>query len=292
MMVSRHRRRVGPILQTIAIGFLILQFSCEIDHGLEPIRSKISGVVTFKGDKNPDLTDEVRVALVRQFPPKEINELLFSEIILNNSDKLPVEPRPWEIYVEPGSYEIVAVIWKANNQSWNISDVIGIYGGAFIGDQLIPPFPFKPVVIPESGVVIDTIEANLNRVNRDATVEGRITFEGTWPTNTGVVAIGAFTDIPAAGNVFDYLLKNVALDYSVSMHVDQADYRLRVRSTDVLKYIAVLWISDSYDFSTIRDIGYFRDPADPSKPGIVTPKAGATTGLDITVDFSQFGGGR
>jgi hypothetical protein len=292
MKTYRPKWRVGPIFQCLGIGLLLLQLTCEIDHGLEPIRSKIGGMVSFTGDKNPDLTDEVRVALVKQFPPKEINELLFSEIILHNDDRLPVDPRPWEIYVAPGSYEIVAVIWKANNQSWNISDIIGIYGGAFVGDQLVPPFPFKPIVIPESGAVIDTIniEANLNRVNRDATIEGRISFEGPWPSNTGVVAIGAFIDIPAQGNIIDYLLKNVALDYSVSTFVNQTDFRLRVRSTDLLKYIAVMWIADSFDFATIRDIGYFRDPADPSKPGIVTPKAGVTSGIDITVDFSKFGG--
>jgi hypothetical protein len=294
MMASRNRRRVVSVLQTVGIFFLLLQSACEIDHGLEPIRSKIGGMVTFKGDKNPDLTDEVRVALVKKFPPKEINELLFSEIILNNSDRLPVEPRHWEIYVAPGSYEIAAVIWKANNQSWNISDVIGIYGGAIVGDQVIPPFPFKPIVIPESGAIIDTIniETNLNKVNRDATVEGTISFVGQWPSNTGIVAIGAFTDIPAPNNIFDYLLKNVALDYSVPIKVPQAEYRLRIRSTDALKYMAVVWIADTYDFNTIRDIGYFRDPADTSKPGTVTPKPGATTGIDITVDFSRFGGAR
>jgi hypothetical protein len=293
MKTNRPERHAKAILQFLAIGFLVLQFSCEIDHGLEPIRSKIGGVVSFKGDKNPDLTDEVRVALVKKFPPKEINELLFSEIILNNSDRLPVNPRPWEIYVSPGSYEIAAVIWKANNQSWNISDVIGIYGGSIVGDQVIPPFPFKPIVIPESGAIIDTIniETNLNKVNRDATVEGKITFVGQWPSNTGIVAIGAFIDIPAQGNILDYLLKNVALDYSVPINVDQAEYRLRIRSTDALKYMAVIWIADSFDFNTVRDIGYFRDPADTSKPGIVTPKPGATTGIDIFVDFSRFGGG-
>ncbi len=294
MMAGQLRRYVGPILFTIGSGILLLHSACEIDHGLEPIRSKIGGWVSFSGEKNPDLTDEVRVATIRQFPPKEINELLFSEIILRNEDRLPVEPRPWEIYVSPGSYEIVAVIWKANNQSWNISDVIGIYGGTIVGDQVIPPFPFKPIVIPESGAVIDTIniETNLNKVNRDASIEGKISFEGTWPSNTGVVAIGAFLEVPAQGNILDYLLKNVALDYSVPTRVAQAEYRLRVRSTDVLKYVAVMWIEDSYDFNTIKDIGFYRDSADSSKPGTVTPKIGATSGIDITVDFSRFGGGQ
>jgi hypothetical protein len=288
------KQPLNRFVKSLATGAFLLLLACNIDHGLEPIRSKIGGRVVFTGDQNPDLTDEVRVAVIKQFPPRDIKELLFSDIILRNRDRLPVAPRPWEIYLAPGSYEIVAVVWKANNESWNISDIIGIYGGAFLGDQLIPPFPFKPIVIPESGGVIDTLTlvANLNRVNRDATVEGTITFKGPWPSNTGVVAIGAFIDVPRQGDVFDYLLKNAALDYSVPIHVDRAEFRLRVRSTEILRYIAVMWIADSYDFATIRDIGSYRDPADPAKPGVVAPKSGRTQGIDINVDFSDMGGGR
>jgi hypothetical protein len=290
----KSKQRLNRLLKSWTIGACLLFLTCNIDHGLEPIRSKIGGKVFFTGDKNPDLTDEVRVAVIKQFPPRDIKELLFSDIILHNQDRMPIAPRPWEIYMAPGSYEIVAVIWKANNESWNISDIIGIYGGAFLGDQLIPPFPFKPIVIPESGAVIDTIdiEANLNRVNRDATIEGTITFAGPWPANTGVVAIGAFIDIPKQGDVFDYLLKNVALDYSVPIHGDRAEFQLRVRSTEILRYVAVMWIADSYDFNTIKDIGSYRDPEDPAKPGVVTPKSGKTQGIDITVDFTGMGGGR
>jgi len=143
--------------------------------------------------QNPFITDEVRVAVVPKFPPRTINELLFSDIIWANRDTLPADPRPWEIYLPPGSYDIVAVIWKANNQSWNISDIIGVYGGTLIGDQLIPPFPFRPIVVEENSV-IDTLHivANLDRVNRDTLIQGRVQFLGPWPPNTGVVGIGAF----------------------------------------------------------------------------------------------------
>jgi hypothetical protein len=288
------KQRLNRSLKFCTIGACLFLLTCNVDHGLEPVRSKIGGKVIFTGDQNPSLTDEVRVAVIKQFPPRDIKELLFSEIILRNQDRMPVAPRPWEIVLAPGSYEIVAVIWKANNESWNISDIIGIYGGSFLGDQMIPPFPFKPIVIPESGALIDTIDitANLNRVNRDATVRGAITFTGPWPPNTGVVAIGAFIDVPRQGDIFDYLLKNAALDYSVSIWVDRADYQLRVRSSVTLKYIAVMWIADSYDLTTIREIGSYRDPSDPSKPGTVTPGVGETRGVDINVDFSLFGGGK
>jgi hypothetical protein len=278
--------------KVFVIGLILFSAACEIDHGLEPIRSKIGGIVHFKGDHNPDTTDEVRVAVIKKFPPQDITELMFSDIIYGNRDTLPADRR-WEIYLSPGSYEIVAVIWKEHNASWNISDIVGMYGGTFIGDQLIPPFPFPKINISSSTSVIDTlnIQANLNRVNRDATIEGTVTFVGTWPSNTGVVGIGAFSDIPQKGNVIDYLVKNVALDYSVPISVDRADYRLRVRSSDVLKYVAVMWIDKSYDLGKIKEIGFYRDPADTSKPGTVTLTNGKATGVDIKVDFSKMEGG-
>jgi hypothetical protein len=291
--IQAKRLLFSRILKSFVIGSCLLVLTCKIDHGLEPIGSRIGGKVFFFGDKNPYLTDEVRVAVIRQFPPRDIRELLFSEIIFSNSDRLPVAPRPWEIYVAPGSYEIVAVIWKANNESWNISDIIGMYGGTFLGDQLVPPYPFKPIILSGSDSVIDTIniEANLNRVNRDATIEGTVTFIGTWPANTGVVGIAAFTSLPKKGDVMDYVLKNAALDYSVPTFVDHANYRLRVRSSDTLKYVAVMWIDNTYDFMAITDIGAYMDPDDPSQPGTVTPKTGQTLGINITVDFSRMGGG-
>ena len=278
----------GRILKSCLIGCVLITVACEVDHGLEPIRSRIGGVVRFKGDANPTNTDEVRVAVIKQFPPRDITELMFSDIIFGNQDKPPVTV-PWQISLPPGSYEIVAVIWKAHNQSWNISDIIGMYGGVFIGDQLIPPFPFIPIVLSGSSSVIDTIniDANLNRVNRNATIEGAVTFVGQWPANTGVIGIGAFNEIPQKGNVFDYLVKNIALDYSLPIRVEQAEYRLRVRSTENIRYVAVMWIADSYDFMSIQDIGSYRDPNDPSKPGTVDASSSRAVGIDITVDFTQ-----
>lgn len=269
--------------------FFCLFLSCTIDHGLEPIRSKIGGTVQFIGAQNPFITDEVRVAVVPQFPPRTINELLFSDIIWANRDTLPADPRPWEIYLPPGSYDIVAVIWKANNQSWNISDIIGVYGGTFIGDQLIPPFPFRPIVLPSNDSVIDTLHvvANLDRVNRDTLIQGTIYFLGSWPSNTGVVGIGAFSEVPQKGNLLDYFFKNVSLDYSIPPFVSSYGYRLRVRSTQWIRYVAVLWIDNAFDLSSMREIGFYRDFSDSTQPGEIQSKTGPYQGIDITVNFSE-----
>jgi len=265
----------------------ILLCSCRIDHGLEPISSKITGSVHFTGEL-PRYTDQVRVAAVSSFPPKSINELQFSDALTffqgNTITKNPVE---WELYLPPGRYEVVAVVWKEVKHPWNLSDIIGLYGGSFVGDLLIPTY--LPVTIDGPNSVVENIdiEANLNRVNRDTLIQGTITFLGKWPENTGVVGIGAFSEIPQKNNISDYFFKNLALDYSVPIFVKSYDYRLRVRSKDVLKYIAVLWIDNNFDLSTITDIGFYADPSDPLTPKTVTVSEDELINIDITVDFSE-----
>ena len=261
------------------ILLLCILLSCRIDHGLAPLSSRISGTVTFTGDF-PANTDQVRVAVTATFPPRDIKELTFS-------NALTLGPQAdYEIFLPPATYEVIAVFWKEKNQSWNISDVIGVYGGTFVGDLLIPTF--KPVTLPDASASVENIdiEANLNKVNRDAALEGTITFNGDWPAHTGLVGIGAFVDIPQAGNPVDYYFKNIALDYAIPPGVASHGYRLRVRSGETIHYIAVLWIDDDYDLASITDLGHYRDPADPQQPGSVTVGAGATeTGIDIDINF-------
>ncbi len=279
--------------KTWLVSFLILcaflfspLLNCHIDHGLEPINSGISGRVFFKGEI-PRHTDEVRVAVAKDFPPRNIKELLFSDMIDFYSDTAN-----YRIYLPKGKYDVVAVIWKEHNEQWNISNIIGVYGGIFLGGRLIPTF--KPVTIPSSKSFLDTIdiEANLNRVNRDAKIEGTINFIGPWPENTGVVGVGAFTEIPKQGDILDYYFKSIFIDYTVSTFVEKADYMLRVHSADTVKYIAVLWIDNTFDMNTIQDVGFYIDPDDTTgtAPGIVTvPKDSTLKGIDITVDFSKMG---
>ncbi len=282
--VSRKKYRWFLYGMGLWLCILLTYLHCNIDHGLEPIQSKIGGKIFFQGDV-PPRTDEVRVAVIKDFPPRAINELFFSDQITVAEDTVA-----WETYMPSGRYAAVVVVWKEKKQSWNLSDIIGLYGGTFVGDMLIPTY--LPVTIPDETSVIDTvdIQANLNRVNRDAAIEGTVTFTGQWPENTGIVGIGAFVDTPEPGNLIDYFLKNVALDYTVPPFVPEFTYRLRVASSfGTLKYISVLWIDASFDLTSIKDIGFYRDPENPDLPGSVPLTYNMTTsGIDITVNFDEF----
>ncbi|MFO7889851.1 MAG: hypothetical protein R6V04_05880 [bacterium] len=272
------------LIWMLSIYLFFIPFSCKIDHGLEPINSKITGSITFYGDVPPH-TDEVRVAVVKNFPPKNIKSLLFSNMI-NFRNKTA----EYELYLPRGTYEVVAVLWKEHNHSWNISNVIGVYGGSVIGDLLIPTY--IPITIADNNTIVKNIDiaATLERVNRDAQIKGTINFKGDWPDNTGVMAVGAFTEIPDQGNYIDYFFKSMFIDYSIPIFVSSTDYTLRVQGGETVKYIAALWIDDSFNLTSITDVGFYPDPEGSSGtvPGSVTvPLNSVRTGINIMVDFSK-----
>lgn len=269
----------------LLLFLLFIAHSCLIDHGLEPVNSKISGKIIFHGTP-PASTDEVRVAVVKHFPPSNIKSLLFSNMINFKQDTAE-----YELYISEGYYEAVAVIWKEHNQSWNISNVIGVYGGGIIDGIIIPTF--TPVIIPDNNTIIKGVDihASLDRVNRNAKITGTVHFKGKWPENTGIIAVGAFSKIPNPDNYIDYYFSSIFIDYSIQTFVSSSDYLLRVHAMDSVKYIAALWIDNTYDLTGIQDAGFYCDPEDTSgtTPGIVVvPENSTIENIDFTVDFRDF----
>ena len=253
---------------------------CHIDHGLKPVESGIKGRVIFRGEF-PTTTDQVRIAVARNFPPSQINQLLFSDPIDFRADTAQ-----YELFVPQGTYEVVGVMWKEHNQSWNISDLIGVYGGLYIDDVYVPAY--NPVSLPSSHSYPDSIDilADFSRVNRDAKIQGTVIFEGDWPSNSGLVAVAAFTAIPEVGNFTDYYFKSIYIDYSIQPYASQGPFQLRVSSQIPIPYIAVLWIDDEFNLGSALDVGFYEDPEHPGEPGSMTLSPNSiVTGIQITVRF-------
>ena len=82
----------------------------------------------------------------------------------------------------------MAAIWKGDNQSWNISDVVGVYGVTFIGNVLtgLP----QPVTIQHENHVLDTVNiiANLDR-DRYLRVQLMNELSLNLPTNCWLTAV-------------------------------------------------------------------------------------------------------
>lgn len=287
--MKRSQKEIQPgffIILVMTLIFLHL-LNCDIDHGLEPTNSKIAGKIFFRGEI-PSHTDEVRVAVVKDFPPKDIKQIIFSDMLDFQKDTAE-----YEIFLSEGTYDVAAVVWKEENQSWNLCNIIGVYGASFYKGRLVPTF--KPVMITHNNPILDNvdIEANLDRVNRDAKIIGTLHFVGSWPENTGVIGVGAFIEIPEPENFIDYYLKSIFIDYSISTFEEKSDYLLRVNSSDTLKYIAALWIDNTFSLASAQDVGFYVDSEDTTGtvPGtVIVPKDSTLTGIDITVDFSKMQG--
>lgn len=264
----------------VILASLIGLTTCEIDHGLLPINSMIGGKLIITGEA-PDGTDELRVGVIRTLPPASLTEILFSNQLPFDQDTVE-----YEVFVPPGAYDAVAVIWKEQGQSYNISNIVGVYNGG-LGALFIP----VPVTVPNENATLNTININvdLERVNRDAEITGTVHFQGEWPPSTGLIAVGAFKKIPEPGNFLDYYFESIYIDYDLTPFTDASDYRLRVTGDSTVPYIAALWIDDTYDLGSIRDIGFYADPQNPGQPkAVVAPKDGILENLDFTVDFSNF----
>jgi hypothetical protein len=262
----------------IRLPFLLLLFlplACQYDHGIDPVFSKIAGRVIFVGEM-PQNTDQVRVAVAVNFPPTDISELLTSEPLPKGVDTVA-----YEILVPYGDYQAVGVIWKAKNESWSLTDILGIYSD-------VAGFLPKSVQITPENPVADSVDiiADYRLVTKGAHISGRITFLGDWPEETEIVAVAAFREEPRT--ILDLLNpENISGFGLVPKGVPTYDYRIAV-APGTYKYIAVFWVQEirQGEFPRFAVIGVYEDAQEPGSPGAVTVELEETaTGIDITADF-------
>jgi hypothetical protein len=208
--------------------------------------------------------------------------------------------------VPKGEYAAVFAIWKEEDKSFNPADIIGLYGDLFTGEPI-------PVSITDDHMVAENtdIEIDFAKVLRNAKIEGRIDYvkngapapAEAWPSNTGVVAMGVFREIPAgfSQNNFDIQAMNssrpfVPDDFNLLLtfevlpvRVQQYEYRLRVSPADV-KLVALFWLPEGDILTVINRIqvlGFYRDPNSPQLPGQFTIGENQTvSGIDITAEFA------
>ena len=121
---------------------------------------------------------------------------------------------------------------------------------------------------------------------------GAVTFRGALPDSTDavyVVAYAAFPESAAALFTFQpFPPPTLALD-STARAAPQR-YQLPLPN-GTYAWVLAAWkklgtLTPASADSLLREAGYYRDPADPSKAGVVVVN-GATTGIDFVVDFTN-----
>jgi len=268
---------------------LLMLFSCEIDHGLEPIRTRITGKVIFDKPPTGSNISEIRVVAAKTFPPVNLT----TDIIL--SDKLDLQQdtlsngtveTPFEIVAPSGIYPAVGVLWREAGQSWELTNILGLY------TQGLDFSPIEITLDEENPVVDDiVINAITSFTKRTAFIEGTITTKGTWPADTDLLALAVFPIVPNPANSLDFIQLQ-AFDITIPIFRDTPfSFRTRVPA-DTYPFISVFWKGKSGGLLDIRAVGFYSCGSDSTLPGTITvPENTTISGIDITIDLDSLPSG-
>ncbi|MFQ5709472.1 MAG: hypothetical protein ACE5HO_18600 [bacterium] len=282
MEFKAKRRILGAfcLLGAILI-FGAIFYACTNDFGVEAdfFKGSIKGEVVLNS-LVPENTDEIRIAVTKSFPPSDILGLIFSgPLPVKKDSTLTAQTVAFDLQVPLGEYEAAFAIWKELDESFNPADIIGLYGNL----QLSQPIPISVTQDTPTVENVD-IDIDFGKVMRNSKIEGRITFVGDWPANTGAVAIFVFPIVPKV--IPDDFLTFAAFE-ELPQNVETFDYRVRI-SSGLYKYIAVFWLAEGDDLTNFKTLGFYRNPDAPEEPGEVMLETDQTvTGIDITADFAN-----
>lgn len=311
MEILSKRRLFGAFCMFgLQVCLMAVFNACTDDFGIEAdfFCCNIRGEIIIN-TVVPENTDEIRVAVSKQYPPTDILSLIWT------LERLPVEIDtnvttqrvPFDLSVPQGEYAAVFAIWKEKAKSFNPADIIGLYGDLPTGEAI-------PIATTEEDSIAEDIEIDIDfsKVLRNAKIEGKITYVNggasvapeAWPSNTGLVALGAFKEIPDSFIENNFSLEDMNRENPFSVEdfnkllvfeqlpirVEQFDYRLRISPADV-KLVALFWIPEGpilVVIERIQVLGFYRDPNSPEQPGQFTIEENETiSGIDIIADFAN-----
>ncbi len=252
--------------------FVTLLLYCSVDHGIAPLPGMLKVKVVFRGTP-PANTEGIYLIVAPQFPPHAINELFHSP----NSLPIDQDTVETQMALPYGSYDAMSLWWYNKETKSNLADVLSL--PLDIHNQLLP-LGFE--LTPEQPVFEYTMHANWNRVDRDASIEGTIYFNGPYPKNTLATAIAAYKYEPQA-NVH-YLVFLKSMDFTVEGNPYK--YKLPMSSGSV-GYIAVFWLPERAALTDFRILGIYENPDFPGVPKTLMLKENEVRrGIDIHADWS------
>lgn len=262
-------------LSWISITTMLLAASvltCRLDHGIAPLPGTLAVDVIFINEEIPENTEGVYLFVAPIFPPHAINELHLSP----NSIPLGDDTVFTEIVLPYGHYEAIGLWWYNKETQSNLADILTLK----LNDQFLP---YEFDITPEEPYHYTTLPANLTRVDRDATIEGTITFNGPFPPNTLATAVAAYYQKPEES--VEYLIYLKSMDFSID--TNPYEYKLPVKSLGGVGYMAVFWLSERSGLDDFKTIGFYENPLHPGEPGRITLRRDETvTGIDIDCDWS------
>ncbi len=256
-----HSKRTQVAL--LILGALLCLLYCKMNHGLEPIRSGISGTIKYIG-KWPQNTAEVRIVAATKFPPSDLNDLIIGDILPIGGDSTL-----YTFYLDPGDY-YVGLVWRERDAAWGIQSIFGIYTPS---DNALSPgqitIPDDKTIVTGKDIVADFAYA---RRASQSSISGKVTFINDWPEQAENFMIIASTQFPP-GSLLDMTFSSLQPAY-----VDSANYSISA-APDTYRVVAVVikkidqpWALENVVGLLLKDI-------------IVPTDSSEVTGNDFTVFF-------
>jgi hypothetical protein len=265
---------------------LILGGGCAYDHGLDPVPSRIKGTIIFQGGPPPYYVREARIVVAKNVPPENFTtDVIFSDPLPFNRDSSHTGPDSvhYEMVVEPGVYTITAILWRQESQSWNIGNIIGLYGVDFARFEFAP----KEIVINNDQLIADSVDipAYWDLTSATPVLPARFTLKTSKiPARTRITLCSAFIRNSAqqldylSFQSFQFILQRTPVaSYSYSTPVSSGKY----------KFIALFWKGKTTSLNEIKAIGFYQCPNNEKWPNSVSAAAGTpVNNIDFEADFS------
>lgn len=257
---------------------ILFLLSCSNDdHGIAPLPGALELQLKFYSKQIPEDTQGVYLFVAPKFPPHAINEMFMSP----NSLPLGQDTIYTTMNLPYGHYEAIGLWWYNKKTISNLADAYNLKSVARIDTQYVYQFD----ITKEEPVHSTDMWVDLRQMNRDAFIEGTITFNGPFPKDTYAVAIAAYhSRIPTAK--IDYLALLESMDFSIGEN--PYHYKLPIKSSNRIVYLVVFWLSETGGLDDFQTLGFYQDPKKPGIPGEIKLKSGKTaTGIDILADWNN-----
>ncbi len=119
---------------------------------------------------------------------------------------------------------------------------------------------------------------------------GIVTFQGALPESTQAVYVVAYHTFPHSRDSLFKFQPSLALLQKLPLGGTAASYAIPVEPGRY-EWVVAVWQKQGFTLanadSTLREAGYYRDPADASQPGVVDVGAQAPDSIDFVIDFGQ-----
>ena len=249
----------------LVLGIALLSLQCEIDAGLTPVNSSIRGTIFFEGEW-PEETEFVQVMASTKFPPTGTQDLIFGDPI-----PFGVDSSEFILWVPPGDYQAIGVVWKEKQQAWNVTNILGMYF------QSQTDFLPSNVVLEGKESHVDSVDivAKFSRAKKhvESSINGTIRVKGDWPETAQAMITGAIMLPPPD----PFSLLDIFLSTPLPIGQDSTDYTI---SVPVGQYLIGALVIEKGAQIGFDNIAFY--------PGIVDVllETSKVFGIDIEIDFT------